>query len=331
MEAEHNFDYKQSAENRRNTRRDFERGMISNEPDRFQLNDLMLGALVVIAAVLSFTEFSFSAGDWKNLTALTLFLYIITMFIYRNRYEKGMSRGRKDSEYQQSLKTYRDKKNEICDKNLVSRVPEFCTYYKKQELREYRESLLCDIEMDYDTYKEKYIRMSKKDVLNLPMSMNAKNIILKCNMAKAVKLYPGLILNESGEFDRDKLIGKSGRERERHDKKKQAITRAVYVLFGAAVAFDMIFNFSLLTIAQWVVRMLPVILAIISGDDGGYCNITVTETNFKRDQVNVIGLFMEYAKRNNLVEEAEQPTAVVETPIEEDDTPSEEVETPTND
>jgi hypothetical protein len=323
-ESDHNFDYKQSAENRRNTRRDFERGIISNEPDRFQLNDIMLGALVVIAAILSFTDFSFSAGDWKNLTALTLFLYIITMFIYRNRYEKGMARGKRDSEYQLSLKTYRENRNEISLKNLASHVPEFCTYYKKQELREYRESLLCDIEMDYDTYKEKYLMMSKKDVLNLPISIEAKRVILKCNCAKAVKLYPGMILNESGEFDRDKLIGKSGRQRERQDKKKQAITRAVYVLFGAAVAFDMIFNFSLATIAQWVVRMLPIIIAMVSGDDGGYCNITVTETNFKRDQSNVIGIFMEYAKRNNLVEEDKKPP---EDPPEET---SEEVEPPTN-
>ena len=311
MEPEHNFDYnfdhKMSAENRRNYKRDLERGIIANEPDRFQLNDLMLGAMVVIAAVLSFTDFSFSAGDWKNLTALTLFLYVITMFIYRNRYEKGITRGKKDSEYQLSLKAYREKRDEISSKNLASHIPAFCVYYKKQELREYRESLLCDIEMDYDEYKEKYLSMQKKDVLKLPISTEAKRIILKCNSAKAIKLYPGLILNESGEFDRNKLIGKSGRQRERQDKKKQAITRGVYVLFGAAIAFDMIFNFSLQTIAQWIARMLPIIMAIISGDDGGYCNITVTETNFKKDQTNVIGLFMEYAQRNNLVEES-QPT-----------------------
>jgi hypothetical protein len=65
----------------------------------------------------------------------------------------------------------------------------------------------------------------------------------------------------------------------------------------------MIFNFSLMTIAQWIIRMLPIMLAIVSGDDGGYCNITVTETNFKRDQTHVIGLFMEYAKKNILIED----------------------------
>lgn len=313
METNHEF----SAEKRRNTRRDFERGVISNTPDKFQINDLALGALVIIAAVLSFTEFTFSAGDWKNLTALTLFLYVITMFVYRNRYAKGMSRGRVDPEYKQSLETYREKRNEINSKNLASHVPAFCTFYKKQELREYRESLLCDIEMDYDTYKEKYLTMRKKDILRLPISLEAKRVILKCNRAKTVKLFPGVILNESGEFDRDKLIGKSGRVREKQDKKTQAITRAVYVLFGAAVAFDVIFNFSLMTIAQWVVRMLPIILAIVSGDDGGYCNVTVTETNFKRDQTHVIELFFEYVKRNNLEEKVVTPTEIIDQPTNE--------------
>lgn len=306
MDANHDFDYRQSAENRRNTRRDFERGVLNNEPDRFQLNDLMLGGLVLIAAVLSFTEFSFSAGDWKNLTALTLFLYVITMFVYRNRYGKGMMRGRSDPEYKESLKTYREKREGI--KNLASHVPSFCNYYKKTELREYRESLLCDIEMDYDTYKEKYLMMSKKDIMKQPISAEAKKVILKCNTAKTIKLYPGLIINENGEFDRERIIGKSGRVRERQDKRNQAIVRAAYVLFGAAVAFDVIFNFSLMTIAQWVVRMLPIVLAIVSGDDGGFCNITVTETNFKRDQSHVIDLFTEYAKKNNLVEESEPTT-----------------------
>ena len=42
--------------------------------------------------------------------------------------------------------------------------------------------------------------------------------------------------------------------------------------------------------------MIPIIAAIPAGDDSGYCNITVTETNFKKDQVSVINLFDEYIK-----------------------------------
>lgn len=287
------YDLETSAEKRRQARKNFEKG--ASDPDKFQLNDLMLGALVLIAALISFTDFSLSWGSFRNFTALIVFLYIITMFVYRNRYAKGILRGKKETEYIDSLLLYRGERQQIYDLNIVGKVPKFCIWYKKKELREYRESLLCDIEMEYDEYVEKYLRMSSRDILKTDLSAFAKKTIIKCNKAKSIRLYPGMILNENGEYDRSKLIGKSGRERERFDKKKQAVTRAVYVVFGAMIAFDLIFNFSVLLIFQWIVRMFPVITAVISGEDGGYCNVAVTEVKFKNDQVHVIKLFREYA------------------------------------
>ena len=286
------YDLDSSAEKRRQARKSFETN--TSNPDKLQLNDLMLGALVIIAALISFTDFSLSWGSLRNFTALTIFLYIITMFVYRNRYAKGILRGKREKEYIDSLTSYRGERQQIYDLQIVGQVPKFCTWYKKKELREYRESLLCDIEMEYDEYVNKYLRMSSKEILKSDLSTLTKKTLIKCNKAKSIRLYPGMILNENGEYDRLKLIGKSGRERERSDKKKQAITRAVYVVFGAMIAFDLIFNFSVLLIFQWIVRMLPVILAIITGDDGGYCNIAVTEVRFKQDQVHVIKLFREY-------------------------------------
>lgn len=266
--------------------------------DQIHTNDVMLAALVVIAATVSFTDFSFSLGSLANITALTVFLYIVTVFVYRNRYAGGIARGKKETEYTEALSEYRKSRGEIYEKDLAGLVPSFCTAYKKRELREYRESLLCDIDMSYDEYSEKYLRMTRREILREPLSLEVKRTLIKCNSARSVKLMPGMILNENGEFDRQKLIGKSGRQRERTDKRKEAISRAVYVLFGALIAFDVIFNFSLQTILMWAVRMLPVILAMITGDDEGYCNITVTEVAFKKAQVNVINLFNEWVKLN---------------------------------
>ena len=122
----------------------------------------------------------------------------------------------------------------------------------------------------------------------------------------------GLILNENGEMDREHLIGQSGKEREKKDKRKQQITRAISVLFGAAVVVNIIFDFSVMTIIQWCVRMLPIIAAIPLGDDAGYCNITVTETTFKKDQMSVINLFNEYLGRKKDVEKKDEVTETAE-------------------
>lgn len=283
------------ASNRRQLRRELELESIG-EKHKFQINDIVLGALVLVAAVISFTDFSFSLGDLSSITAITLFMYIITMLVYRNCYSRGMAKGREDEEYKAVLSAYRQKRNEIYTKGLAGQIPDFCVWYKKKELREYRESLLCDVDITYDEYIEKYMKMPYRKLRHTPLSREARKVIIKCNRAKSIDLYPGAVLNENGEYDRHKLIGKSGREREKLDKNYQAISRAVYVIFGALVACDVFLNFSPIIIAQWVVRMLPVIIAIISGNDGGLNNITITEVAFKNGQLNIMNLYEEYIK-----------------------------------
>lgn len=291
--------YDQSkSEARRQLRRSLEKGIADNTPDHVQLKDIMLGALVVIAAAVSFTDFTLSLGTLRKFTALSLFLFVITTMIYRNRYDKGKQRGRCDEEYNNSLNEYREKRKDIYDRGLAGTVPEFCKQYKLRELREYRESLLADIDMEYDEYREKYQRKTAWAILTSPIPWSMKTTLIRCNRAKPLKLAPGLILNESGEMNREKLFGQSGKERERKDKKRQIVSRAAMVLFGGVIAIDVILNFSIITLFQWFVRMIPVISAIIMGDDDGFACVTVTETNFKNDQVAVIHLFHEFIRDN---------------------------------
>jgi hypothetical protein len=75
------------------------------------------------------------------------------------------------------------------------------------------------------------------------------------------------------------------------------------VLLGGAIVIDFIVDFSFITVAQWLVRMLPIISAIIMGDDSGFCSIAVTETNFKKDQTAIINLLFEYEKAKKPIPE----------------------------
>ena len=120
-------DFQINSERRRNVRREIEKGVSGAPTDRAQINDIMLAALVLIAAAVSFTDFSLSFGNVRNFTALTIFLYIITTFVYRNRYAKGMARGKNDEEYKRVLSEYREKRSYIFENNLAGEVPAFCT------------------------------------------------------------------------------------------------------------------------------------------------------------------------------------------------------------
>lgn len=280
------------SEKRRELRKNLERDTASH--DKFSMNDLTLAGIVLIAMAVSLTDFTFTLGDFKNFTALTLFLYVITTMVYRNRYNKGKLRGRDDAEYGTFLSAYRTARGKISDLGIVSEVPTFCSEYKAQELREYRESLLVDADITYEDYLAKYRHMTYWQIMRLKLPHDVRRTIIKCNRAKPIKLTPGMILNENGESDRQKIIGQSGREREIQDKRRDFIRRGLFVIFGGMIAVNVILDFSIVTIIQWFVRMIPIFSAIMMGDDAGFCDIAVTETNFKRDQTSVINLFFEY-------------------------------------
>lgn len=297
------------SEKRRELRRNLEKDTLSY--DKFSMNDLMLAVIVLIAMVLSLTDFTFTLGDFKNFTALTLFLYVITTIVYRNRYNKGKLRGRHDAEYTEALNTYRMAMNKITENGLTSKVPTFCQEYKMREIKEYRKGLLADVDITYDEYMEKYRHMTNRHIMLLPLPWNVRKTIVKCNKAKPLRLTPGLIMNENGESNRHKLVGQSGRERERKDKRKDFITRGLIVALGGMIAVDVILSFSFITVIQWFVRMLPIFTAFITGDDAGFCDIAVTEANFKKDQTSIINLFFEYdnkAKEEPIAEDAVEVT-----------------------
>lgn len=279
-----------NSEKRRELRRSY-------ETRKFNVKDIGLAAIVIVAMVVSLTDFTLSAGDLKNLTALTLFMYVITTLVYQNRYDKGKSLGREDKEYLKSLADYRTARNKITELGVASEVAEFCREYKVRELREYREGVLADVDLTYEDYMQKYRHLPYLMVMKLKLPLYTRIAIVRCNRAKPLKLTPGIILNESGESDRNKLVGESGRERERKDKRKQLVKRALIVLLGGAIAVNVILDFSAETVIQWFVRMIPVFAALITGDDSGFCDIAVTENNFKKDQTAIIGLFFEYRNR----------------------------------
>ena len=78
------------------------------------------------------------------------------------------------------------------------------------------------------------------------------------------------------------------------------------LVLGGMIAVDVILDFSFITVIQWFVRMLPILSAIIMGNDSGFCDIAVTETNFKKDQTSIIHLFFEHNKIKSIEEPPEE-------------------------
>lgn len=268
------------------------------EENRTKLSDIALIAMVAIAAIVSFSDITLDMRSLGNFTAMTAFLYCITTMTYRNRYNHGKMRGREDPEYKRALSDYEAALKEIPKECTDDMIAEYCEQYKERELKGYRKDLLLSFHVEYDVYKSTYLNMKFWEVLTLKKSWAFRWMILRCNRAKAIRLTPSMILNESGRARRDRVIGMSGAQRERIDKTWEAIWRVIMSVGGGAIVVSLMFDFSWQTVAQWGIRISPVVTAILSGGDAGYNDIAVTETNHKRGQTEMIRRMIEDLNKN---------------------------------
>ncbi len=266
---------------------------------RIKLSDFVLAVTILLATVANFTEFSFSFQGLNRIAATSVLVYIVTTMTYNHFYNKGKLEGRNDAAYKAVAEEYRAERDSVLNGELIVRVPSFIDYYIKNELTEYRKSILIQYDIPYEEYVEKYLRLSAFGVMRLKLGVKLKLAILRCNRAKPVSVTKAdMVANDDNAINRSKPVGISGHRKEVRNKTKNSVTRLVTTLFSGAVGVDIVLNFSWIAVVTWAIRMLPILTSLVTGQINGYRNITETEAGYKQNQIYLIRLFKEWCGKN---------------------------------
>lgn len=266
---------------------------------RIKLSDFVLAVTILLATVANFTEFSFSFQGLNRIAATSVLVYIVTTMTYNHFYNKGKLEGRNDAAYKAVAEEYRAERDSVLNGELIVRVPSFIDYYIKNELTEYRKSILIQYDIPYEEYVEKYLRLSAWGVMRLKLGIKLKLAILRCNRAKPVSVTKAdMVANDDNAINRSKPVGISGHRKEVRNKTKNSVTRLVTTLFSGAIGVDIVLNFSWIAVVTWAIRMLPILTSLVTGQINGYRNITETEAGYKQNQIYLIRLFKEWCGKN---------------------------------
>lgn len=269
----------------------------SNPISRTTLNNIFITGLILIATLISFTNSSVTIGNIRNLTAITVFLYIVTTAVYQNQYAKGKERGKKEKEFIASQEKLNEVRKQLDEYISIDNLADYCRNYVESELKSYRTIQLMQVNMKYSDY-EPYLGKSFLHIYKDRNLLSAqKRVIIKCNRAKPIKMTVSKLMSDYEGGSRGKLIFESGAKREIRDKTFNLIRRAFTTLFSGLIVVDIIMDWSWQTLIQWGIRMMPVLTALVVGESAGYSNITVTEVRYKEGQVNCLLDFKKYMDR----------------------------------
>ena len=271
-----------------------------NGISRIKVGDFVLVVSIILATIANFTRFGISYKGVSQITAVTILIYIITMMTYNHCFNKGKIEGKQDKIYIDTEKEYNDEKDSVIKANLTGRLRDFTEYYIKNELVDYRKSLLLQYDIDYDTYSEKYLHMKSSDIMKeKQLDFRMKRAIIKCNKVKPISLSRyDIITDNEKKMNRSKPIGFSGNRMEKIDKVSQSIKRLLVSLFTGAIGVDIVLNFSWISVVTWAIRMLPILTALVTGQMNGFRNVTETEVSFKQKQIYMIRLFKDWCEKH---------------------------------
>lgn len=256
--------------------------------------------IIFVAIVVSTTDITvMTAFDWAVLS-LSFFVFLFCAYaMYINGSESGIRAGRKSETYLSAKKRYDDLKNEIIEKKIQGRLPEFCRYYVEEELRNTRNSILTEVGIDFTVYQERYVGKDKAELARLTvLSKSQVEAIVSANNIKPIKLTPEMILKRArGSLHRNPIGIDPSKKRGVEYAMKFIFTLAVAILM-VAITLDPKADLTWETFVECVLKLFPIVLNGFTGYQSGYNNIVVDTVNYMNDQADLMRQLIHYVEEN---------------------------------
>lgn len=246
-------------------------------------------AIVIIAAIVSLGEFTFTINGVVNITVTVAVLYVVASIIYSNSYLNGIKRGKSTPEYISAKSEYDESLKQINKLGMLSKMSEYCLRYCEEELKNCRAAVLLDACISYDDYKDKYLGKTEDELKELELSDDAIKCILDANRLKAVNITPSRLTGtgeDSSIYERlskilgiRRTLGIESKTRQHIDYGTNMVSRALTTCLAGVVGISMfVDDFSFRTIALWAMKMLPIAIAALGGNNSGCRNVLYTLT-----------------------------------------------------
>lgn len=256
--------------------------------------------IIFVAIVVSTTDITvMTAFDWTVL-GLAFFVFMFCAYaMYINGSGNGIRAGRKSETYLSAKKLYDDLKDEIIEKKMQGRLPEFCRYYVEEELRNTRNSILTEVGIDFSVYQDRYVGKDKAELEQITiLSKSQVEAIVCANNIKSIKLTPEMILKRGrGTLHRSPLGMEPSKKRRIGYAWKFVSTFAVAVLM-VGITLNPKSDLTWGTFAECILKLFPIVLNGFAGYQSGYNNIVVDTVNYMNDQADLMRQLIHYVEEN---------------------------------
>lgn len=267
--------------------------------------------LCFVASFVSFwdVEIAFDLNKLFSISFVTVLLYIITVTVFRSKYDTGLYKGRETEPYKKAVERFDTLAKEIADHLLVDRLRDWCNDFRRKDLADVRYNIISPF-MTYAEYEEKYLNLSNAQVNRLRLNRSTKKAIKRANKVTPADLTSDMLLSRSFSttiFGKRKILPKSGEQQRERDLLLNYVNAFIRTFICGMFVVSIASDPTLDTFIQWLIRMVPIIMAFVTAPAAGYRNITDTTTRRINAQSGILDVF--FADKSKEDAEAEKKKA----------------------
>lgn len=257
---------------------------------------LFVGVFLIFAVIVIMTT-DIHLVSFEELTSLGLDFFLL-LFCSYSMYiccaDTGTKSGLNTNRYNAALDLFEGTKKQIIERQMQSRLLDFCSHYTAEELRSIRTSMLSVVGLSHTDYQEKYIALGRRSIRKLPLTKAQKRAIKRANRVNPVKLTPEMIMRHGRNANRRSPLDVNPAERKRMLFGMKFVQISLLSVGMSMIALEVIVEPSWAMVASVTLKLVSVIVNGFSGYRTGYDNIVVDTVNYMGGQIDLMQQAIQY-------------------------------------
>lgn len=266
---------------------------------KIPLKSILSFILFGVITFISFGELRLSSEGIVAVTGWTVILYITGIILYNDAYSSAKDKAIQSSAWENVCRDHSKLVNVIRAGFMLDRLEEFCRSVRTTIRKRLIRSRLVGTGVDAAEFEKSISKLTKKEIWALcgkdgkPYPRKVRARLLAATLVPDPRIYPEDLLHEAERAEKALLpLGMDGSERERRDKWQNIISRALTSAVGGWLTVDFIANLSLSTFGIYLMRIFPLIMAIVIGNRKGNENIYKISIQHKKRQISYLEDFL---------------------------------------
>ena len=271
----------------------------------------------VVTMVIVFIAFSIMTTDlqltsifeWATIGLTFFVILILSNLVYLINFSSAVEKAKEGEIYLEAKAYYEEQKKSLMGLNWAETLELYCSQYVKNELERTRKVILSRVGIHYDTYMEKYISKSKKELKKEIISKSKIKAILKANSVKPITLTPEMIYNFGGKDGTIRHpLGLSPGKKSTLKRVGKVVTSFATSFLSASIALRFVLSPSWEMFCLCLTKLLPIIYNWYVGRRDGKASIENDLAPYVKTQADLMSQAINYVhtgqKMDNILEEA---------------------------